>query len=133
MVAFIGPRGEEVNKAGISTGWTNGVVTATCKDIEVYVIPLVAGQVYKCQDEANYGRAKGDSGSPVFSFYYGFADLKGIHWGRYFQLFGMRTIFSPISGIEADFGPLGGIPSAGGFTPPPPDPGCDPITAIIPC
>jgi hypothetical protein len=124
--------GEVVNKAGIATGWTQGVVSATCKDVEVWVVPVVAGHIYRCQHEASYGRADGDSGAPVFSFNSGAADLKGIHWGRYLQVTGMKTVFSPLSGIEADFGSLGelptGVPGAA-----PPGSGCDPVNAIIPC
>jgi hypothetical protein len=124
--------GELVNKAGIATGWTQGNVTATCKDVEQWVSPIVAGHILRCQHEANYGRAGGDSGAPVFSFYQGMADLKGIHSGSYLQVTGTKVVFSPLSGIEADFGPLGGFPS-GGSAYVPPAPGCDPLTAIVPC
>jgi hypothetical protein len=124
--------GEVVNKAGITTGWTQGVVSATCKDVEMWVLPIGGGKVYRCQHEANYGRAGGDSGAPVFSFNGGLADLKGIHSGRYLQVTGMKTVFSPLSGIERDFGSLGELPG-GGPASPPSSSGCDPITAIIPC
>jgi hypothetical protein len=127
-----GRSGELVSKAGIATGWTQGTITATCKDVEMWIVPIGGGRVYRCQHEASYGRADGDSGAPVFSTYYGTADLKGIHWGRRLQVTGMKTVFSPLSGIEADFGRLGELPSGGsGFTPP--VPGCDPVTSIIPC
>jgi hypothetical protein len=124
--------GEAINKAGIATGWTRGLVTATCKDVEMWVVPIGGGNVYRCQHEANYGRAGGDSGAPVFSFYSGMADLKGIHSGRYLQVTGMKTVFSPLSGIEADFGSLGELPT-GAPGAAPPGSGCDPVTAIIPC
>jgi hypothetical protein len=124
--------GEVVNKAGIATGWTQGIVSATCKDVEMWVLPIVGGKVYRCQHEANYGRAGGDSGAPVFSFYGGLADLKGIHSGRYLQVTGMKTVFSPLSGIESDFGSLGELPGGGSASAPPAS-GCDPTTAIIPC
>jgi hypothetical protein len=124
--------GEDINKAGIATGWTRGVVTATCKDVEMWIVPIGGGNVYRCQHEANYGRAGGDSGAPVFSFYSGMADLKGIHSGRYLQVTGMKTVFSPLSGIEADFGSLGELPT-GSPGAAPPGSGCDPVTAIIPC
>lgn len=124
--------GEVINKAGIATGWTQGVVTATCKDVEMWIVPVGGGNVYRCQHEANYGRAGGDSGAPVFSFYSGMADLKGIHSGRYLQVTGMKTVFSPLSGIESDFGSLGELP-LGGSAGAPPGSSCDPMTAIIPC
>ena len=124
--------GEVINKAGIATGWTQGIVSATCKDVEMWVVPIGGGNVYRCQHEGTYGRAGGDSGAPVFSFYSGTADLKGIHSGRYLQVTGMKTVFSPLSGIEADFGTLGELPS-GGSASAPVGSGCDPVTAIIPC
>jgi hypothetical protein len=124
--------GELVNKVGIATGWTQGVVTATCKDVEMWTVPIGGGPIYRCQHEASYGRADGDSGGPVFSFYYGTADLKGIHLGRVLQTTGMKTVFSPLSGIERDFGALGELPF-GGTVYTPPAAGCDPLTAIVPC
>lgn len=128
--------GELVNKAGISTGQTQGTIKATCKDVDYSVLVFLPGLVMQCQRETDYGRASGDSGAPVFVMTNGYADLRGIHWGRYFQITGMKTLFSPLGQIERDFGSLGGIP-----TPTPPgggssDPGggsCDPVTAIIPC
>jgi hypothetical protein len=101
--------GETVYKAGATTGRTQGTITATCKDIEYVILPI--GPVMGCQHEATYGRAGGDSGAPVFTWPYGPAnvDLRGIHWGKYPQFTGLKTVFSPLSGIERDFGALSGI------------------------
>lgn len=102
--------GDVVYKAGARTGRTQGVVTATCKDVELLIIPF--GPVIACQHGATYGRKGGDPGAPVFVWPYGPAnvDLRGIHWGHYPQLTWFKTVFSPLEGIERDLGHFQGIP-----------------------
>jgi hypothetical protein len=113
-------RGEVINKVGITTGWTQGTVTATCKDVDMLWIVVLPQPVMKCQHEASYGRSPGDSGSPVFvTDGYGNADLRGIHWGHYLQGFNWVTVFSTLGGIERDLGELQVLAPA---APPPPAP-----------
>lgn len=100
-------RGEIINKVGIRTGWTQGTVTATCKDVDMLWIVVLPQPVMKCQHEASYGRGGGDSGAPVFvTDGYGNADLRGIHWGHYLQGSGYVTVFSSLGGVERDLGSL---------------------------
>jgi len=99
--------GDAVNKVGATTAWTQGSVTATCKDIDMWSLTTIYAAVMKCQHEANYARDGGDSGAPVFALTAaGTADLRGVHWGRYVQGGWLKTVFSPLGGIEEDLGAL---------------------------
>lgn len=120
--------GDVVYKAGAKTGRTRGSITATCKDLELYVVPVwnFPAGIFSCQHEASYGRDKGDSGAPVYAMTPDGADLRGIHWAYYPQFTGMKVVFSPLSGIEDDFGGLE-IPTS-----PPPDPNALSVELIGP-
>jgi hypothetical protein len=100
--------GNWVNKVGRTTGWTRGMVSATCVD-------SYAGRDfgwYICQDVAGVYADTGDSGSPVFvaggtnaqfqeSSY---AELSGILWAR---IPGTGcTVYSHIYNVEHDLGKL---------------------------
>ncbi|MBI3450427.1 MAG: hypothetical protein HY049_16115 [Acidobacteria bacterium] len=70
--------GEVLAKVGRTTGWTEGVVTNTCVDINITgtLVTLL------CQDVFTAGAAPGDSGSPVFRIVNGEdVQLYGILWG----------------------------------------------------
>jgi len=118
--------GDEVYKAGAISGETVGVVNATCMD--VFDTTVLFGrnviepyQVFRCQHEATVKSAHGDSGAPVYALtYYGDADIRGIQWAIRGN---GNSVFSPISGIEDDFGILQDIP--GTYTPGGGGTGCD--------
>ncbi len=90
--------GDIVNKIGRTTGWTYGDVGRTCVDTEV---PYRSNSVLRCQDYANVGVQRGDSGSPVF-LYFDTNDvtIQGILWG----FTESEMIFSAWSNIEQDIG-----------------------------
>jgi len=92
--------GDVVNKIGRTTGWTQGVVSATC------VTTGVSGSniVQLCQTFVNAGVGGGDSGSDVFAQTGGSATLLGILWGG--NSSGTQFVYSPISNIEQELGPL---------------------------
>lgn len=92
--------GDYLDKMGRTTGWTFGRVQRTCQDIRI------GGGWVLCQDRANYGRAGGDSGSPVFMWHGDRVTLYGLHWGAQ-PLNGTTTaIFSAMWNIERDLGAL---------------------------
>lgn len=101
--------GERVEKVGWKTGWTSGLVDATCVDLY-----LSDGFVRDCSYEASYWSHGGDSGSPIFSWS-GTGDsvtLVGIHFGR--DASDTLGLFSPMGGVYQDFGVVTTYP------PPPP-------------
>jgi hypothetical protein len=73
--------GELLTKVGRTTGRTQGTVTGTCLNINVFGTNITQ----LCQDIASYASAGGDSGSPVFRITNSPAandvSLYGIHWG----------------------------------------------------
>jgi hypothetical protein len=96
--------GEQVNKVGRTTGWTQGTVTSTCVNTGVSGTNIVL----LCQDfvENNVQIvAGGDSGSPVFRIE---ADtivtLLGNLWGG--NSSGTLFVYSPIARIEQELGAL---------------------------
>ena len=91
-----------VYKMGRTTGWTSGWVMGSCVDYEELDRKLI------CQYFANYARGGGDSGSPVFLYHVYNVTLVGIHRGFLDQ--DGRVVFSPISGVEQDLGPLTTFP-----------------------
>lgn len=83
------------------------------------IVAIIPQPVKKCQHEASYPRARGDSGAPVFVMVTATdVDLRGIHWGHYPQMTGYKTVYSSLGGIEADLGELQVL--APGSSPPPP-------------
>ncbi len=89
--------GQQVNKMGHATGWTQGNVVRACAD------EGVAGTNYWlfCQTDVTAGSAGGDSGSPVFQIISGNSvQLNGILWGGTGTEFG----YSPIHLIEREIG-----------------------------
>lgn len=92
--------GEQLNKVGQTTGWTQGFVTADCANF----YSADQGVLYLCQGEIEAGADQGDSGAPVFGIITG-GDVRflGIVRGgvpnSYFS-------FSPVDGIEYELGLL---------------------------
>ena len=78
-------QGDIVQKVGLTTGWTHGVVYQTCVDIN-YTTPGNTPRRVWCYDRANLGAQGGDSGSPVFRifdpgagivYFYGLVSVRG--------------------------------------------------------
>lgn len=98
--------GQTLNKVGRTTGWTQGQVTNTC--VTTYVANT--NIVRFCQDFVQAGSAPGDSGSPVFEIVNSSAytvRLHGILWGG---SGGTLFVFSSMSNVESELGPLETFP-----------------------
>lgn len=99
--------GTVLNKVGRTTGWTQGSVTNTCVHTGVYGHPDV---LRLCQTFVSAHSAGGDSGSPVFEiidYSSGTVRLHGVLWGGGDGVF----VFSPITNIEQEMGPLETFPT----------------------
>ncbi len=92
--------GDVANKIGRTTGWTQGVVSATCVNTGVSGSNIVQ----LCQTFVDAGVGGGDSGSDVFALSGGNATLLGDLWGG--NSTGTMFVYSPISNIEQELGPL---------------------------
>lgn len=90
--------GEVVDKVGAETGWTSGVVAATCVNVNVDGTDVTL----LCQDVVDAPARGGDSGAPVYAARGGEADLAGILWGGT----GARFYFSSMATLRAELGPL---------------------------
>jgi len=98
--------GDVRSKIGRTTGHTRGSVTATCVESSQAPRSIVDPSNFTvlCQHLVGAAFDHGDSGSPVFSLLPGNrAVLAGIAWG--FDNAG-NYIFSAISDVEAELGPL---------------------------
>jgi hypothetical protein len=93
--------GATVNKVGRTTGWTQGPVTATCVNTNVS-----GSRIHQlCQTFVAAGVGGGDSGSGVFEITSGDnVKLVGILWGGSGD--GQTFVFSPMSGVTRELGPL---------------------------
>ena len=91
-------KGETVNKVGRTTGWSQGMVTATCVDTGVSRTKIVQ----LCQTHVSATVGSGDSGSPVFKLGGGAGaddvSLSGILWGG--NNAGTSLVFSPLANIQ---------------------------------
>lgn len=89
--------GTVVQKTGRTTGRTAGSVTRTCVDINVSGTNITM----RCQAQANYSSAGGDSGGPVFDVIgtpsVFDVNLVGIHWGS-------NGSFSMTPNVEIELG-----------------------------
>lgn len=93
--------GDTAHKVGRTTGWTGGVVTNTCVNTGVQGSNIVQ----LCQTFVSAGVGGGDSGSDVFALGAGSnVTLLGILWGG--NGAGTQFVYSPMSGVENDLGPL---------------------------
>jgi hypothetical protein len=106
-----------VEKVGRTTGWTYGQVLNTCIH---YPTDENTNFILTCQHRADYVRASGDSGAPVFSrLGQQSTDVRlfGIHNASDAEGY---ALFSPVSGVRADLGPLSMLPPDAPPPPPPP-------------
>jgi hypothetical protein len=97
-------QGEIANKVGRTTGWTLGPTTGTCVD----VLALGTNHIRLCQAIVAALVDGGDSGSNVF-FRRGNSPnvtLIGILWGGSVDEANPEFVYSPMSGIERELGPL---------------------------
>jgi hypothetical protein len=95
------PVGAVVNKVGRTTGWTQGPVTNTCVNTNVFGSPIHL----LCQTFVAAGVGGGDSGSGVFTITRGTnVQLVGILWGGSGD--GTTFVFSPFNQIEQELGQL---------------------------
>lgn len=98
-------QGEVANKVGRTTGWTEGVTTATCVD----VLAIGTNHIRLCQASVAALVDGGDSGSPVFVLRKGSGSavtLVGILWGRSVDEANPEFSYSPMGGIERELGEL---------------------------
>jgi len=98
-------QGQQLNKVGRTTGWTQGTVVATCENIDVSDSDITQ----LCQGLVDAFVDGGDSGSPVFGFHTdGTVFLGGILWGSSTDLVtgAVQFIFSPFGSIERELGEL---------------------------
>ena len=94
-------RGDVANKIGRTTGWTQGMVSATCVNTGVSGTNIVQ----LCQTFVDAGVGAGDSGSDVFGLAGGSSvTLLGILWGG--NSSGTLFVYSPITNVEQELGPL---------------------------
>lgn len=97
-------QGEIANKVGRTTGWTLGPTTETCVD----VLALGTTHIRLCQAIVAALVDGGDSGSNVF-FRRGNSSnvtLLGVLWGGSVDETNPEFVYSPMSGIERELGPL---------------------------
>lgn len=98
--------GNVVDKIGAFGGWTYGNVTGTCVDWLDYGGAGSQHADLLCVDVAGYRDSGGDSGAPILIWYLDDrAEIAGVHAA----LSDSGSIFSPIEGIEYDFGTLGPV------------------------
>ena len=88
-------KNEILDKVGHISGWTYGPVKKTCNDIK-----STKNVIILCSDRVDYIRRGGDSGSPVFQYNNGYAQLRGIHWGG---KEGKDAAMSDLEQIKKDF------------------------------
>ncbi|MGQ0642134.1 MAG: hypothetical protein ACT4P6_15405 [Gemmatimonadaceae bacterium] len=114
-IAFYDPElsGQNVNKVGRTTGWTNGLVRSTCELYQVGTDPVTGKPLgLLCQFTAWTAFGAGDSGSPVFMYEGGDPStsnvlLSGVAHSYSFNEFGYPFFwFSTISGVKNDLGAL---------------------------
>jgi hypothetical protein len=86
--------GTWVDKVGRTSGWTRGQVQKSC-------VWLKNGPYYDCQYVTSNWSEHGDSGAPMFVVGSSGVTLHGLLWGGPDS---RSTWYSPIGGIEKDFG-----------------------------
>ena len=93
--------GTVVDKVGVRTGWTYGLVERTCVDVSTN-----ANTKFRCQHLAKYAGDNGDSGSPVFYWNGNTVELLGIHWGSGWNWGEMCSYYSSDRRIFLDLSTL---------------------------
>lgn len=101
--------GQQLAKIGSETGWTNGLVEATCVDANL--VSPITDFTFLCQDFVDAGSGGGDSGAPVFKragprFVDRIVFPYGILWGVELGAPRPRFIFSSLDNIERDLGKM---------------------------
>lgn len=100
--------GDTVDKVGSSTGWTGGVVTAVCADVNI------GGYIRTCSGVVSGGAGLGDSGAPVMyknarQRYY----VEGIVYGLTDNgpdgVSGHQYYFSPWQSVSDDLAGFAGL------------------------
>lgn len=95
--------GQKLSHVGRTSGWTSGLVTETCVDINI-----TASEITQlCQDLVDAYVAGGDSGSPVFGQHTdGTVFLGGILWGSSTNLETghVQFIMTPLAQVKAEIG-----------------------------
>lgn len=98
--------GDQINKVGRTTGWTQGQVSQTCVNVGASGTNIVQ----LCQDIAIANVLPGDSGSPVFKItnspLANDIELRGILWGG--NSAGTLFVYSPIFNVQRadELGPI---------------------------
>ena len=95
----------QVEKVGRSTGWTTGTVTDTCNDEWTDEFSPFT-HWYICQGLTTIPLLSGDSGAPVFYWWWFWGldtvELIGLAWGGNDN---SHVIYSPWTNVEYDIGP----------------------------
>lgn len=93
--------GQEVQKVGLTTGWTYGNVTSTC--VDHYYGSYVPFNITRCAYAANYIADIGDSGGPVFKWS-STSGNSALLMGTHFGSVGSDRVFSKFSRIASEMG-----------------------------
>lgn len=100
--------GDFLDKTGRTSGSTYGQVLEAC--VTAYQEHSGVRYTLQCQDLSSVWSQGGDSGSPMYVYRYGNAELYGILWGGPPLPDGTKdpnkTYSSRLAGIEQDLGPL---------------------------
>lgn len=76
-------QGRQLHKVGWNSGWTEGSVTTTCVDYQLFMNNVPTQFFWLCQWDTNFTTAGGDSGAPVFTYKFGSfpkVSLVGVIW-----------------------------------------------------
>jgi hypothetical protein len=97
--------GAQVEKVGVTSGWTTGTISDTCDDR----ISTGTGIIFTCQSDSNYLGEQGDSGAPVFYWWWSYGvstvQLVGVHSGWDQDVWGNTyRVFSPWSSVVQEIG-----------------------------
>jgi hypothetical protein len=95
--------GMQIEKVGITSGWTTGTISQPCHDEDDG-----HGHLLLCQGVSNLYNQVGDSGAPVFFWWSSYGvntvGLVGLLWGG--SGTGSTMYFSPWSGVAQDLGSI---------------------------
>ena len=95
--------GLTVNKVGRTTGWSQGPVTNTCVNVNVFN----SNVTQLCQTIVSATVDAGDSGSDVFAITSGTnVKLDGVLWGGFSSNGQTFFVFSPLANVKGELGAL---------------------------
>ncbi|MFL5494331.1 MAG: hypothetical protein ACJ8DC_08120 [Gemmatimonadales bacterium] len=93
--------GQQVNKVGRTTGWSQGPVSNTCVNVNLSGTSITQ----LCQTIVSATVGAGDSGSDVFAITSGTnVKLDGVLWGG--STDGKTFVFSPLANVKGELGAL---------------------------